>query len=102
MKMKVDFTDFIAAFQYRGRTANFQPEGLRALYNYLRDYEELLGEELELDVIALCCDYTEYASIEDAADAYRIDTADIDEALEELRDRTVVIPFRLGVILQNF
>ena len=39
--------------------------GAKALAEYLEDYEEDCGIELELDVIALCCEFSEYASLEE-------------------------------------
>jgi len=39
--------------------------GAKALAEYLEDYEEECGIELELDVVALRCEFTEYASLED-------------------------------------
>lgn len=41
------------------RPNNFSYEGLEVLFNYLEQYEQDTGERLELDVIALCCDYQE-------------------------------------------
>lgn len=51
---KLSFNDFYAEFQ-RVRPANFSNEGLRALYNYLRD----MGGIADLDVVAICCDFRE-------------------------------------------
>ena len=47
------------------RPDNFSHEGLRALFDYLSDFEE----DIELDVIAVCCDYTE-ATIPELHDSY--------------------------------
>ena len=64
--------EFIRAFQDMGRGDQFSREGLRALFEYLDDASRDLGEDVELDVIALCCEWTEYDSIEDAAESYLI------------------------------
>ena len=56
MKKSVSITDFMDAFE-KMRPSNFTYEGLECLYNYLIDYEHDTGTEIELDVIALCCDY---------------------------------------------
>ena len=50
--------DFCNAFDAI-RPDNFSREGLRALFAYLTDFEESIGEEYELDVIGLCCEYHE-------------------------------------------
>ena len=45
---------------------NFTYNGKRALFDYLEAMEKDTGEEIELDTFALCCEYTEYASLADA------------------------------------
>ena len=56
MKTTVIRNDFVNAF--RGRN-NFSVEALGLLFDYFEDYEQDTGEELELDVITICCDYNE-------------------------------------------
>jgi len=68
--------DFVRAFQDMGRGAQFSREGLRALFEHLDD----TGEDVELDVIALCCEWTEYDSIDTAAEAYGMTTDELQEA----------------------
>ena len=58
MKQTINFYDFNQAFN-NIRPANFSYDGLLALFNYLEQYEDDCGTEIELDVIALCCDFTE-------------------------------------------
>ena len=70
MKKTVWENEFIDAFEEMGRGNNFSYEGKKALYNYLEDYEEQTGEEIELDIIAICCEYTEYENIEEFNDNY--------------------------------
>lgn len=64
MKQTVNESTFIDAFRDYGREGDFSHSALRALFAALVDYEDLLGEELELDVIALCCDFAEYTGEE--------------------------------------
>ena len=54
MKQTVYLNDFINAFQ-KIRPDNFSYEGLEQLFEYLESYEEDAQEQIELDVIALCC-----------------------------------------------
>jgi hypothetical protein len=57
MKTSVNFHDFIDAFKRFDRYDGYGYEALKVIYNYLEEYEESTGEEIELDVIAICCDY---------------------------------------------
>lgn len=86
MKATVTEKQFIDAFDFYGRSRNFSNEGRIALFEYLEDYEEFTGEEIELDVIGLCCDYKEFLDIEDLQRNHpKI------EDMDELRDHTTVI-----------
>ena len=58
MKQTIDFYDFERAFKAI-RPDNFSYEGLRVLFEYFEEYEASTDEEVELDVIAICCDYCE-------------------------------------------
>lgn len=83
--------------------------GAFALAEYLEQYEEDCGEKLELDTIALRCEYSEYESAKEASDQYGryydIDDSEEDiekSALEWLEERTIVIPFGGGIIIAQF
>ena len=69
MKTTVSQTDFVDAFK-KMRPSNFSYEGLIALYDYLENFEEDTDKEIELDVIAFCCDYTEYENLEEYKKSY--------------------------------
>ena len=98
MKQSINFTDFQRAFIDYGREDNFSYEALHALFNWLEDYEENIGEEIELDVIALCCEFTEYESFEELQKNY----TDI-ESLEDLGYLTHVIELGFGrLVIQDF
>ena len=75
MKQTINFYDFQKAFQDL-RPNSFTYEGLRALFGYIEETEESTGFEVELDVIALCCDFIEYASEEEYASEYSDDLED--------------------------
>jgi hypothetical protein len=82
MKAQVNFSTFQSAFENL-RPNNFSYEGLTALYDYLEEIEESTGEEIELDVIALCCEFEEL-SLEEVIRQYSIDCDDIeDDDIEE-------------------
>ena len=77
MKQTVNLHDFCAAFYRMGRKDQFSYEGLEILFNYIEEMEQDIGEETELDVIALCCDYAE-STIDDLISDYDIDISDCD------------------------
>mgnify|MGYP003150134178 CR=1 FL=1 len=85
MKKNVTIDDFGKAFDLL-RPNNFTGWGQDALYNYLVEIEEETDQEIELDVIALCCDFTEYGSF----DEFNQDYPDIN-SMKELQENTTVI-----------
>ena len=96
MFTQVSETNFIDAFKAL-RPENFSYQGLKALFAYLEDYETDTGTPVEMDVIAICCEYSEYQNLDDLLAEYEIadnmfyDLRDI-KNLEQLRDYTIVIP----------
>lgn len=70
MKQTINFYHFEQAFKDMNRSNNFSYSGLKALFDYLEEYEDSCGEEIELDVIALCCEYTEFEDIQEFIDQY--------------------------------
>ena len=87
MKTTVNWYEFRDAFTRMGRENNFSYSGLRVLFDYFEQYEEDTGEEVEMDVIAICCEFNESTPDEIRAD-YGID-ADID-LMEYLQYHTQV------------
>ena len=103
MKPNVSFHDFCRAFEELGRKDQFSYEGLKVLFDYHENYEKQTGEELELDVIAMCCGYSEdhpddiismYLSI----DLSHLDVEDddyeeqcIDAVRDYLNDKTTLV-----------
>jgi hypothetical protein len=59
MKTTVSVYDFRDAFQSMGRGKQFSYQGLGILFDWLEEWEASGGEELELDVVGLCCDFAE-------------------------------------------
>ena len=83
MKQSVNFSAFVDAFHAHGRYDQFGYDALQVLFEYLEQYEEDCGQELELDVIALCCDYS-VDSVEDIAEQYGIDLTDCEDDQDKL------------------
>jgi hypothetical protein len=67
-------SEFRDAFRQANRQDQFSYEALNMLYEYFEDVDP----DMELDVIAICCEYSE-DTLEDIANNYRIDLVDVDE-----------------------
>jgi hypothetical protein len=65
-----------------GRGEQFSYDGLRVLFEALEEYEDDTGSEVELDVIALCCEYSEDTP-EEIAQNYGIDLEDDGNAIKQ-------------------
>lgn len=83
--------------------------GAEALVEYLEDLEDSLGESIAFDRVAIRCEYSEYSSALEAAEHYGFipeDDEDEDDvessAIAYLEDKTTVIKFEGGVIIQQF
>jgi hypothetical protein len=73
MKQTIGLNEFVRAFENYNRQEQFSRAGLKVLFNYLEE----IDPDMELDVIGLCCDFTE---------------APIDEVdVMELQDNTTVL-----------
>ena len=80
-------SDFTTAFHKAGRGDNFTYEGLIALYDYLEEYEDSTGEQIGLDVIAICCDFNEYEDLAEFQEDYGEDY----QTIEQIEHATQVI-----------
>ena len=69
------------------RPDNFSLDGLDALFDYINELEEDLGEQIEFDVVALCCDYSQYNTLAD----YNSDYDTEHESWDDVADETTVI-----------
>jgi len=85
MKRIISEYEFVKSFDDYNRSENFSVAGRVALFNYLENFEEGTGVEMELDVIGLCCEFTEYENLEELQKNYNV------ESMEELEQNTSVI-----------
>jgi hypothetical protein len=85
MKKTINQYDFVKAFDDYDRSENFSRQGREALFDYLEMLEEDTESEIELDVIAICCEYTEYENFEELQKDYNV------EDMNELEQNTTVI-----------
>ena len=100
MKTTVSYYDFRNAFDNMDRGSQF-PTRLPELFEFIEDMERETGEEYELDVIALCCDFTEYANLKEFQRAYGEEYVDFDS----INDMGIVIGWvdeNSPFIVQNF
>ena len=94
MKTTVDTYQFINVMTGHG----FTRSGAVALFDYLEQYEEETGHELDFDPIALRCEFTEYKGLEEIAHDYGEEYSDLDY----LEQSATVIEFDGGLIITNF
>ena len=85
IKQNVNFSMFCDSFSDTYKD-NFTYKGKRALFDYLEQLSEDSGKDVELDIIALCCEYSEYENLEELKGKY----SDI-ETMEDLENHTQVI-----------
>jgi hypothetical protein len=85
-------SQFRDAFRQANRQDQFSYEALNMLYEYFEDVDP----DMELDVIAICCEYTE-DTFEGIASNYEVDLTGVDEAdipqavMDFLCDNTSVV-----------
>lgn len=104
-------------FEECGRGDHFSYYGYQALYDYLDSFSDEMGEDFKVDVIAICCDFTEYADWEEIYNNYSYSYNNEEEKWEEtnqeafkewVQDNTTVIECTdykdtlQGIIIQCF
>ena len=98
MKQRVNKYEFEEAFRDAGRFGgdndNFSYEALHLLFEHFEEYEDGAGEEMELDPIAICCDFAEMtkedlvSSFDLELNALNSEDEDDEEILEYLQENT--------------
>ena len=93
-------SQFIDAFMESSRKDQFSYEALEAIFEYLEEYSDSTGENVELDIVGICCDWVEM-TWQEVADAYDVDLSDVEEedkadaVWDFLTDSTVGV-YRVG------
>jgi hypothetical protein len=95
----IDLHEFRRAFSDYNRADQFSYEGLGALFEWLEDLADDTATPYELDVIALCCEFTEYSDLTEIQANYSSTGIG---SIDDLRDHTSVIEFDGGLIIQDF
>ena len=88
--------------------ASWTRSGAFALAEYLEQYEDNMGEAMELDVVALSCEYSEYESLEDFATDHfgsmygrGVDKSEPKDLREYIEDNGTLIEFDGGIIVHE-
>jgi hypothetical protein len=124
--MKKTLTTYDIAHELQqDSSASWSYYGAYALAEYLEELEAETGEEMELDIVAIRCDYSEYSSLRAWADEYfsdikqasdelgveidmsgdefEADEFDLDDAIRiYIRDNGQFIEFDGGIIVSSF
>jgi hypothetical protein len=105
MKTIVSEFQFIESFRLCGRESQFTVPARRALFDHFENIEQWTDTEITLDPIGICCEFAEYPSALAAAKDFGfqegIDSKE-ESALEWLQNRTQVIEFEGGLVIQQF
>jgi hypothetical protein len=105
MKTIVTEFQFVESFRLCGRESQFSVRARYALFDHFENIEEWTDTELTLDPVGICCDWAEYPSALKAAHDYGSSGKENDteeSALEWLENRTQVVPFEGGIVIQQF
>ena len=108
----------IANQLFNDDNAGWSYAGAKALAEYFEEIEEQTGEEIELDVVAIRCDYSEFSSLlgwaydyfggeKQAAEKFdwtdETDDTDKDDSVREyINDNGQLIEFSGGIIVSSF
>lgn len=91
MKITVDFYMFEKAFNesyyYRNK---YSREALKAIFEYLNEWEDSVGVEMELDLVAIAGSFSEYRDFEEVAEEYNI------KDIKELEDKKTILKLDNG------
>lgn len=109
MKKEINVYQFRDEFHLAGRGNQFSYDALGWIFDYFEEYADASGVEVDLDVIAICCDFSE-DSFEAVAENYSIDLSECEDedeireaVLEFLNDNTSVVGHdESSVVYQQF
>jgi len=67
----INRSQFHDAFNHSSRKGTFSYSGLNALYEYLDEVSEYNdNKQIELDIVGICCDFSEYENLKDFQNSY--------------------------------
>ena len=80
MYQTINRSQFHDAFKAAGRGDQFSYAALNSLFSAFEQMEDATGQPMELDVIAICCEYSE-DHWSDIADNYSIDLSEAEDGV---------------------
>lgn len=89
MYQSISSYDVIEQARTMDRLNQFKYDGWHALFDYLEQMEDDTGESIELDILALCCDFQRFEDIDDYNSQYSDD--DPIESPEEIDEFACMI-----------
>ena len=101
--------EYVSEYTFRNRFLksdtykhNFTYEGLTALFEYLEALEDDTGEQIEFDMVGICCEFSEFEGMEDFNQQYSHDKDGYH--MDDIKDKTIVIaiPDTERFIIQDF
>ena len=114
MKNTLNTSDIVNALLADNCTAQWSYKAAKALAEYLEEYETECGIEMELDVVAIRCEFDEHESLTEWAEMYFtddqllefLDGEELEDAEDKLRDYILdhgnFIEFTGGIIVSQF
>ena len=86
---------------------NYSNEAIEALFDYFESLSDDIGEDFEMDVVAIRCEWSEY-HVQDLWDEYSnifedndIDSDDYNKQLEILSEHTTILDYRRAEHMGN-
>jgi hypothetical protein len=98
MKINVDRWYFHERFRDHNREDNFTPAALDVLFDYYVELERDTGVEIELDPIAICCEFSEYTENDVKWQYTHLVNPElgVEEFIDRLQEYTTVITVNHG------
>lgn len=82
IKQTVSAYDVIEQAKAMNKIDNFGHDGWRALFQCLEGLSDETGDDIELDIVAWCCDFTRFESVEDYNSQYNTEYVYADDVHE--------------------
>ena len=87
IKKTISKSEFIDEFKETSREEQFTHEAKEALFDHLEEYSETCNIDIELDIIAICCEYAEYKNLKE----FQKDYSEEYETIEDIAATTTII-----------
>lgn len=92
--MKITLTEHLFIEEFKKiRPDNFTMVSLSHLYYWYEELEDAGEDQIEFDPIAICCEWCEFDTEQEAIDYYDLDN------IEQLEDNTSIISTEEGKLL---